>query len=605
MNNGSAGRDRESLCIDACVHELFTRHAILAPERIALTTEAGDLTYGELNARADRLAEQLIEAGAVQNAAVGVFLERSAEFVIAVLAVLKAGCCYVPLDPDYPRTRLALMLRTAGVRLLVTRDGLADRLPDVGTPRVDVDPVASSPAPPGVPGPMLPVHTNDLAYIMFTSGSTGTPKGVAVPHAGLVRLVDDPGYVRLGPDEVLAALSSTSFDASTFEIWGALANGGRLVIGPPGKPSAGEIGDLLKREGVTCAWLTAGLFNLMVDERLEDLTGLRQLLSGGDIMSPGQARRFLTAVPDCVLINGYGPTEVTTFTACHTVTPEDTTGARIPVGKPIDGTWVEILDEDLAPVPPGATGLLYAGGAGLARGYVGDPGLTGDRFVPDPWSRGLRLYNTGDLAMYRPDGSIDFLGRADQQLKKRGFRIEPVEVEEALRADPVVRDAAVALEGGRSDEAVLVAYLVADPAADTAPLDTVAVRSRAGERLPEYMVPDRFFLVDAFPLTPNGKVDRVALAVASAAALDDAARTVSYGEPLTGTETELAAIWTEILEVPGIGRDSDFFELGGQSFQASRMAARMRTRMGVEVPLSVIFNYPTVAQLAELIDHAA
>ncbi|WP_328303154.1 non-ribosomal peptide synthetase [Streptomyces sp. NBC_00435] len=611
MHHGSARPDGQSFCVEARVHELFTRHAFLTPDRVALTTPGGDLTYGALNARADRLADLLIAAGAGHNAAVGVLLERSAEFVIAVLAVLKAGCCYVPLDPEYPAARLSLMVEAAGVELLVSRGALPDRIPGCAAPVLDIDAATAPDGASGVmPGPVLRVHPDDLAYVMFTSGSTGTPKAVAIPHSGLVRLVDRPGYVDLDEDEVLAAVSSPSFDASTFEIWGALANGARLVVGPPGPLSASEVGALLREEGVTCAWLTAGLFNVMVDECLDDLAGLRQLLSGGDIMSPVQARRFLEAAPRCRLINGYGPTEATTFTTCHTVTLTDTRGPRIPVGKPIDGTWTVILDEDLEPVPAGTPGTLYAAGLGLARGYLGDPELTAQRFVPDPTGCGGRIYNTGDLALRRPDGTIEFLGRADQQIKKRGFRVEPLEIEEALREDPLLRDAAVVLEGARSDDSALVAHLVLDsgagaPAAEVREVIN-AVRARLRERLPAYMVPDRFAVTDALPLNPNGKVDRRALSAAASAApgAADVVDAADAADALTGTESALIAIWTEILEAHGIGRDSDFFELGGQSFQASRMTARMRTRLGVDVPLAAVFEYPTPALLAEVIDRA-
>jgi amino acid adenylation domain-containing protein len=576
------------MSVDMCVHELFADQARLTPERIAISCGGREISYGELNADAGRLARRLREAGVRGNAPVGVLLERSAEFVVAILAVLKAGGCYVPLDPEYPTARLDTMLATAGVRLLISRQSTVDRLPGRDLTVVCVDePGADAGA-----ASAVPVHPDDLAYIMFTSGSTGTPKGVAVRHSGIVRLVHKGNFVRLGPNEVLANLSSPSFDASTFEIWGALANGARLVVGPPGAVSAQQVGELLHAEGVTCAWLTAGLFNVMVDECLDGLSGLSQLLTGGDVMSPSQARRFLEAVPDCRLINGYGPTEVTTFTTCYTVTPADTTSPRIPIGRPINGTRVEILDEDLRPVPAGTPGLLYAGGLGVARGYAGDAALTADRFVPDPRARGERLYATGDLAVLREDGVIDFLGRADQQVKKRGYRVEPAEVEEALRRDPLVKDAAVVLQGSRADEAVLVAYLVTGPATDAMP----QIETRLRELLPDYLVPDRFVSVEALPLNHNGKVDRRALA-----ALSERPDAVD-GQPLTGTESALATIWCEILHLPKVGREDDFFALGGQSLQASRMAARIRSRLGVAIPLRTIFDHPTISELAIELD---
>ncbi|MET8581184.1 non-ribosomal peptide synthetase [Streptomyces collinus] len=686
MRNGSTRRAHDARCVDLCVHELFAGHALVTPDRVAVTSAGRDLTYGELDARADRLAERLRRAGVTRNAPVGVLLERSTEFVVAILAVLKAGGCYVPLDPAYPAARLTAMLDLAGAGVVVTRGSLPPGLAPHSAVVVDVEVVdvdatvgagpggADGPVglrsgePDGRPtggasrpldgraasgagggaehGPAAATHPDELAYIMFTSGSTGTPKGVAVRHAGIVRLVDEPSYVHLDAGQVVAHLSSVSFDAATFEIWGALANGARLVIAPPGPLSPQELGTLLREERVTCAWLTAGLFNIMVDECPDGLAGLRQLLTGGDVMSPPHARRFLRTAPDCVLVNGYGPTEVTTFTACHTLTPDDAASARVPIGRPIDGTWTEILDEDLQPVPPGVPGLLYAGGLGVARGYVGDAALTAERFVPDPWAHGQRLYATGDLAMYRPDGTIDFLGRADQQLKKRGFRVEPAEIEDALRQDPHVKDAAVILRGERSDEAVLVACVVLgagagavpEPGAtagdadggqgdggDAGPL--AAVRDRLRRHLPDYLVPDRILAVDALPLTPNGKVDRRGLATlvdrsvptdvspeagqdprqgtdrATGRATDQAANDQAAADRArTATEQALEGIWTEILGLPEVAVDDDFFALGGQSLQASRMASRIRTRLGVSLPLTVIFDHPTITELARRVE---
>ncbi|MDX2594202.1 non-ribosomal peptide synthetase [Streptomyces sp. WI03-4A] len=653
MRNGSTRRAHDARCVDLCVHELFAGHALVTPDRVAVTGAGADLTYGELDARAEGLAERLRRAGVTGNAPVGVLLERSTEFVVAILAVLKAGGCYVPLDPAYPTARLTAMLNLAGAGVVVTRGSLPQGIAPPAAIVVDVaEDVAVAVAVDGAVtarlgeagagigaehSPAAATHPDDLAYIMFTSGSTGTPKGVAVRHAGIVRLVDEPSYVHLDADQVVAHLSSVSFDAATFEIWGALANGARLVIAPPGPLSPQELGTLLREERVTCAWLTAGLFNIMVDECPDGLAGLRQLLTGGDVMSPPHAQRFLRTAPDCVLVNGYGPTEVTTFTACHTLTPDDAASARVPIGRPIEGTWTEILDEDLQPVPPGVPGLLYAGGLGVARGYVGDAALTAERFVPDPWAHGQRLYATGDLAMYRQDGTIDFLGRADQQLKKRGFRVEPAEIEDALRQDPHVKDAAVILRGERSDEAVLVACVVLGAGAgvvlepgptaggtdggrgdggETGPL--AAVRDRLRRHLPDYLLPDRLLAVDALPLTPNGKVDRRGLAalvdrslsadVPPEAGQDTRQDTVQATDQAatdrarTATEQALEGIWTEILGLPEVAVDDDFFALGGQSLQASRMASRIRTRLGVSLPLTVIFDHPTIAELAQRVE---
>jgi amino acid adenylation domain-containing protein len=589
----------QSTAADTCVHDLFAEHAATRPDHVAIVADdgGGELTYGELDERANTLADHLITAGVAVDAPVGVFLERSAEFVVTILAVLKAGGNYVPLDPNYPPARLELMLARAAPAVVVTNSTLVERLPAGAATVLLADRLPASAA----PQPRPPVHPDNLAYTMFTSGSTGVPKGVAVRHRGVTRLVRDAGYARLDDTEVLLHVSSTSFDAATFEIWGALANGATLVVGPAGSPSVVELGDLLRRRKVTTAFLTTGLFHLMVDERLDDLAGLRQLLTGGDVMSPGRAHRLVTAIPGCRLVNAYGPTEVTSFTTCHPVPPEQPDGFAVPIGTPIRKTWIRLLDNDMEPVPVGAPGRLYAGGDGLARGYLGDPALTAERFVPDPWSPGERLYDTGDLARIEPDGTVEFLGRADQQFKKRGFRVEPAEIDEALRQLPQVRDAAVAAEGGTAEGRTLVAYLVPEPGHDGDPGWLPAVRAGLRERLPAYLVPDRWMVLDALPLNANGKVDRQALA---AAAVEHHAAEPVGDSPDGEIESAIAAIWCEIFSVPRVGRLDDFFELGGHSLLASRMAARFRAGMGLDVPLAVIFDHPTVAELAALVEEA-
>ena len=631
MRARNSSGNRTSSPVERCVHEMFADHAAAFPDRVALTGPQGDLSYGELDARAERLATRLVRSGVEQDTAVGVLLERSEDFVLSALAVLKAGGCYVPLDPSYPDSRLRLMLDAAGVRTVVTNSEFAARVPSTGAEVEIVDcrdqdcatraVGAASPDRASAREPHPAVagsHGDSLAYIMFTSGSTGTPKAAAIRHAGVARLVNEPDYVQLDADVVMANISSVSFDAATFEIWGALANGGRLVIGPPGPFSALELGRYFVRHGVNCAFLTSGLFNLIVDECLEDLGGFTQLITGGDVVSPRQARRFIQAHPRCRLVNGYGPTEMTTFTACHHITLEDTQHERIPIGRPIRGTRVEILDKDLRPAAVGTPGMLYAGGPGIFRGYLNDKKLTAERTIPAPGPAGSRLYATQDLAMYRPDGSIDFLGRLDGQIKKRGYRVEPGEIEEALRADPVVRQAALALIATSTDDAVLEAYVVLDgaggrldrPRAD--PRAQIAeIRARLRQRLPSHLIPDRLVIVEALPLSVNGKVDRRALAALGACdghagADGHAARATDLGDPNTSpatqTEQTLIAIWREVMAVSDIGREADFFDLGGQSLQASRMISRIRGALSVEVPLSLFFDHPTVADLARLID---
>src|SRR6185369_8007256 len=418
------------------VHRLFEQWAARAPERTAIVSANGGmaLTYGELNARANRLARHLRALGVGPETRVGVAVERSPDQVTAFLAVLKAGGAYVPMDLSDPLERLAAMDAEAEVELMLSEDLLA----------ADAEAVAAQAAE-NLPGP----DPGTLAYVMFTSGSTGRPKAVAVEHRGIVRLVQGANFADLGPDQVFLQLAPTAFDASTLEIWGALLGGGRLVLAPGGVPSLDDLAALLEHHGVTTLWLTTGLFHLVVEERIGIFRGLAQLLTGGDVLSPEAVNRVLAELPGVRLVNAYGPTENTTFTTCHTVREPVPPGATVAIGQPISGTRVVLLDRRLRPVPDGVPGELLTGGAGLARGYLGRPDLTAERFVPDPLAEeagepGARLYRTGDLARWRgfgergPERTLEFLRRADRQVKIRGFRVEPGEIEAVLAGHPGV-----------------------------------------------------------------------------------------------------------------------------------------------------------------------
>lgn len=488
---------------DACVHRMLEERAAAYPGRVAVTGDGGMLTYAELNSRANRLARHLRAHGVRTETPVGLLLPRSVEFVVAALAVLKAGGAYVPIDPDSSTSRLAALIAAIGAPAVITGGPPTAGPPVPGVQVVHVDPPA------GLSGENLGVRTDarNLAYVMATSGSTGEPKLVMVPHRGVVRLVSGQDYARLGPDEVILQLASVSFDAATFEIWGALLNGARLVVAPSEPRGLTEIGELLDEHGVTTLWLTAGLFHLMVDERPERLGGLRQLLAGGDVLSSMHVHRAVTALPRTTVINGYGPTEATTFTTCFRVPADWAPDQAVPIGRPIAHTYVRILDQHLQLAPVGVPGQLYVGGDGLARGYHGDPAQTAERFVPDPFATvpGARLYATGDRARYRPDGTIDFLGRLDQQVKIRGFRVEPHEVEAVLRTHPDVRDVLVVAEGETAESRRLLAYVVYADTSDTAMAE---LRSWARRQLPDHRVPSRWLPVERLPLTAQGKLDR-------------------------------------------------------------------------------------------------
>ncbi|HVG43851.1 MAG TPA: amino acid adenylation domain-containing protein, partial [Longimicrobium sp.] len=443
----------------ATVDALFAQAAAAAPEAVALAWDGGRMTYAELDELANRLAHHLRRAGVAAGTRVGVCLERGPEMVVATLAALKAGGAYVPLDPAYPAERLAYMLADTAVPVLVTESRLAHRLPPHAARivRVDADAAAIAVEPPDA----LAAGTDPeaAAYVMYTSGSTGRPKGVEVPHRAIVRLVRGQDYVSIDPSDVFLQLAPASFDAATLELWGPLLNGARLAIHPAGPTSVESIGRALAEHGVTVLWMTAALFQLVVEERIEILRGVRQLLAGGDVLSVPHVRRVLAELPETVLINGYGPTENTTFTCCHRVAEAPRAGAGIPVGRPIANTYVRVLDAGMQPVPVGVPGELYAGGAGLALGYLNRPELTAEKFVADPFAAGARLYRTGDRVRWRGDGTLEFLGRVDTQVKIRGFRIEPGEVEAVLREQPGVREAVVLAREDAPGDRRLVAYV--------------------------------------------------------------------------------------------------------------------------------------------------
>ena len=579
---------------NATIHSLFEEQARRTPEALAVVGAGEQLTYAELDLRAERLAARLSEAGVRPDEAVGLCAERSGNLISALLGILKAGGAYVPLDPSYPKERLAGMLADAGARIVIVQEGLEGFLPETGTIQLPLSGLLSAEGEPA----LRPVtHSDQLAYVLFTSGSTGRPKGVAVSHRNVVRLVRETNFARFGPDEVFLQLAPVSFDASTLEIWGPLLNGGRLALFPPGPTDLRQIGEALEQHGVTMLWLTAGLFHQMVESHLQSLRPVRQLAAGGDVLSPAHVRRTLGGLPGLTLINGYGPTEGTTFTCCHTMRSVSDLGpGTVPIGRPIANTRVYLLDAAFQAVPVGVVGQLYAAGDGLARGYAGRADLTAERFVPDPVSgeAGARLYATGDLARWRPSGEIEFLGRVDAQVKIRGFRIEPAEIEAALSEHPDVETPFVLAREDVQGDRRLVAYVVPVPGRNPEP---AVLRSWLETRLPSYMVPSAFVTLSELPLGPTGKVDRRAL---PAPAERQAERPVERS-PI---EELLAGIWTDLLGVSDVAPHESFFELGGHSLLATRMISRIRAVLGVELPLRALFEEPTLAGFAALAERA-
>jgi amino acid adenylation domain-containing protein len=555
----------------------FAAQCARAPDAIAASVSRASMSYRTLQAASRAIATGLASRGIGPGCRVALHLPRGTEAIAAMLGVLEAGAAYVPLDPAEPPDRMAVILADCRPACVLTAGAATPHLAGVAVITLAELSRAS-------PAPLLaPPQPDDPAYIMYTSGSTGQPKGVVVPHRAILRLVLAADYVDLGPDQTLLHMAPLAFDASTFEIWGALLTGGRLEIVPTDRPSIDDIASALTTRGVTTAWLTAGLFHLLADCRMQAFAGLRQLLAGGDVLSPTHAAAVLRAHPNLRLINGYGPTENTTFTCCHTITLDDCAAGSLPIGRPIHGSTACILDAGLHPVPPGEQGQLCTGGEGVALGYLNQPDLTAARFIPDPASPrpDARRYLTGDRAMQRPDGVILFLGRDDRQVKINGHRIELDAVEHALRAIPQVADAAVVAwpdpRGGKR----LVAY-VTGTAKD--PLSTLRTT------LPGWSLPSVIIPLPALPLTPNGKIDR--------ARLPNPHPETTTTPTLTGIEAQLASIVAEILSAPSVGRDENFFDLGATSLHLIEIHARITRTLWPDLPLLTLFDAPRISQLA-------
>ncbi len=581
---------------DSTVHRVFEAQVERAPDAVAVVFDDRQLTYRELNRRANRLAHRLIRRGLRPGSVVGIYLERTPELVVAILASLKAGAVYLPLDPGYPRELLAFMLEDAGAAAVVTGASLAGALPAGGALRVDVDGDDAA----GVSGPdddlAVDVSAEDLAYLMYTSGSTGRPKGVAIPHRGVLRLVFGQDYARFGESRVHLQLAPVAFDASTFELWGALLHGARCVLFPGRVPTPRALAATIAEHGITTLWLTASLFNSLVDEAPACLVGIEELLIGGEALSVPHVRRAFAHLPSTRIINGYGPTESTTFTCCYAIPRElDPQASSIPLGRPIANTRVYVLDRHRNLVPIGVPGELYIGGDGLARGYHNHPELTAEKFLPDPFSGAPddRLYRTGDRVRWRADGTLEFLGRLDEQLKIRGFRVEPGEVEAPLLRHPAVREAAVVARQDSGRGTSLVAWVVLHPGQT---LEAAALPTFLQGKLAPHMVPAVFAALDALPLTPSGKVDRRALASREAGERGGRPAHVGPRDPL---EAELVTIWEDLLGTSPIGATDDFFELGGHSLLALRLIQRIGERWGESLPLASLYSCPTVARLAD------
>ena len=579
---------------DKRIHELFEEQVRTQPDALALECGEETISYSELNRRANQLSAHLRELGVGVGTRVAICMERAPEMISGILGILKAGGVYVPLDPSYPRERLNFMIKDSEAPVAITLEPFADDLSESGAKVISLDrELAAIERQPGKNVTIPGSEADDLAYVIYTSGSTGMPKGVAVPHRAITRLVSNTNYIELSPTDVVAHLSQVCFDAATFEIWGALSNGARLVLISKEVALEPELfASALKDHTVNTLFLTTALFNELAAWNGRIFEGIKQVLVGGEAVNPHWVRHVVESGPPKRLLNAYGPTECTTFATFYSVQDVPPGATTIPIGRPISNTTAYVLDAHRNPVPVGVPGELYLGGPGLAQLYLNRPELTQEKFVPDPFctGEGQRLYRTGDIVKYLPDGNIEFIGRADQQLKIRGFRIEPGEVEVVLGSHANVEAAVVVAPEDEPGERRLVAYIV--PRSENASRDW---RDFLMGKMPAYMIPSAFIELEALPMTASGKVDRQALPAPESPG-------EAYSPPRTPQEEILCEIFADLLSVERVGINDNFFELGGHSLLAIRLVLRLRKIVQIEVPVTAVFEHPTISDLSRHLD---
>jgi amino acid adenylation domain-containing protein len=583
---------------DQTVYQLVEEQVERTPDSVAVIFENQQMTYRELDTRANQLAHRLRQLGVGPDVCVGVCMDRSPELIVSLLGILKAGGAYIPLDPAYPRERLTFMLQDTKTSVLLTQEKFIGMLPAEGAHLMCLDGGWSAIAQESTEKLESVATAESLAYVMYTSGSTGRPKGVEIRHRSIIRLLFGVDYTRLDATRTILHMAPISFDAATFEVWGALLYGARCVLFPERIPTPRAIGRAIRKHHVTTIWLTTALFNAIIDEAPEALLGTKHILTGGEVVSITHMRRAIAALPTAQFSNCYGPTESTTFATCYPIpTQLSETLRSVPIGRPIGNTRVYILDRSGNPVPIGVPGELHIAGDGLARGYFNRPDLTAEKFVTDPFNSkpDAKLYRTGDIVRYLLDGNIEFLGRVDHQIKIRGFRIEPGEIETVLSQHPWVREALIVVRENGSSGKRLVAYVF--------PLGKQQVtvhelRSFLKERLPEYMIPSDFVLLDSMPVTPNGKVDWRALPEP-----EQGSQRVegNVGGMLLAVHHLLKQIWEDLLGVQAISMQDNFFDLGGHSLLAARLIDRIEQATGKKLPLSTLYARATIEHLADVL----
>lgn len=574
------------------VHLLFEEQAMITPDKIALVHNGYEMTYRELDLKTNMLARTLRQKGICEDQTVGIMAERSIEMVVGILAILKAGGAYLPIDVKYPIDRVKYMLKDSNTNILLVQSDLRDDLDGICENVLLLEDKTIYSNDNSSIGNIN--NSSNMAYVIYTSGSTGKPKGVIVEHKSIVRLVKNNEFITLVPDDKILQTGAVVFDASTFEIWGALLNGLTLyLVSDEVILDADKLEHTINENGITTIWLTSPLFNQLSEQNENLFLNIRNLIVGGDALSPKHINKVRKNSPKTKIINGYGPTENTTFSVCFTIDKDYTDS--IPIGKPISNSTAYIFNHQNKLQPIGIPGELFVGGDGVARGYLNQPELTKERFISNPFNSEDILYKTGDMAKWLPDGTIEYLGRRDSQVKIRGFRIELGEIEQCISKYPNIMQAIVIAKEDKTLTKNLFGYFTANPKIDISEL-----RAYLRERLPDYMVPSYLILLDKMPLTVNGKVDKRQLPEPNND-LDE----LSYEEPDNEIEKNLIEIFSNILGVTRVGKDDNFFDIGGHSLSATILVNAIRKEFGVDISLKQFFSMPTVKDIANLINQSA
>ncbi|WP_108867379.1 non-ribosomal peptide synthetase [Aquimarina aquimarini] len=567
---------------------MFQEIVKVSGNTIALRSGEDQISYKELEDRSNQLAHYLLDRGVVKGAFIPISMNRSFDLIIGILGILKTGAVYVPIDATYPKERIDFIIEDIDASLILSHSELSSVFLDSAIDIINIDCIDSVVKKYLKTAVPVTVSTEDLAYINYTSGSTGRPKGVLIPHRGVARL-SQIDVVSLDKNTKMLQLSSISFDAATFEIWGCLLNGGELIVYTPDQVDISEINNHITKYSINTIWLTAALFDQWVLSNISELP-LQYVLSGGDILSPHSANQLYNKHKTVVLINGYGPTENTTFTCCHQV-PRDIDPTRsIPIGKPIPGTNIYVLTQDMNICPIGVVGELYTAGLGVSKGYLNLDDLTKERFVTNPFddSENSILYKTGDLVRWLPDGTIAFIGRKDTQVKIRGYRIELGEIEYQLNQVEGIAQSFVMTRGNDTETKSIVAYMIVNKE-----IDQHAIATVLQEKLPSYMLPQYYIFLDTFPLTPNGKINKRLLPAPD----HNSSLTHNYVAPETDLEQHIASIWQEVLSIEKVGIHDNFFAIGGHSLMAVRLISRIKDVLAMHLKISLVFNHPTIHEL--------